>query len=119
MIHRIVIPDWLPFRSNQWTGRHWSVISKMKKETAGFIAAYALQCSVPKAKGRRRVSLVLTLSPRNRQRDKDSADKVFLDACVSAQMLIDDSDRGLEGRVEVTFLKGPKKSTTIILEDVA
>ena len=43
-------------------------------------------------------------------------DKLLLDALVRSRMLIDDSARGVVGRVNVAFARGAKR-TVIVLED--
>ena len=63
------------------------------------------------------MSLRIVLGPRCRQPDRDAFDKALLDALVRAGLLLDDGDRGLAGRVSVTFARGPRKATHIVLAD--
>lgn len=113
----ITIPDWLPPRLNQARGRHWHAEHKLKREAIEFVFFYARLCNVPPATGRRRVTLRVTLEPRRRQPDRDAYDKILLDALTRAGMLLDDSDRGLEGRMEVEFQRGAENKTEIVLEE--
>ena len=46
------------------------------------------------------------LTPRQLQPDRDAFDQLLLDALVGAGLLLNDGDRGLAGRVEVTFRRG-------------
>lgn len=118
MKHVVTIPDWLPPRLNQVRGRHWRAEYRAKKQAAEIVGAYAQQASVPRAKGRRRISLTITLGKGHRQPDRDAYDKVLLDALKRAGLILDDSDRGLEGRMEVEFSRGPTNRTEIFLEDI-
>ena len=119
MQYTLIIPDWTPWRLNQVRGRHWSVEHRAKQETIEMLAMYALIQKVPAAKGRRRISVCVTLAGRMKQPDRDAYDKVLLDSMKRSGLILDDSDRGLCGRIEVTFLRGPERSTTIYLEDCA
>jgi Holliday junction resolvase RusA-like endonuclease len=72
---------------------------------------------VPPAAGKRRVSLTLTLAPRQRGADPDAYRKSLLDALTHAGMLLDDNRQGVElGPVQ--FIRGEHKATAILLEDV-
>lgn len=115
--HTLTIPNWLPPRLNQVRGRHWYAEAKLKKEAIAFIVFYARLCGVPPARGRRRVSLRIVLGPRRRQPDRDAYDKMLLDALCRAGLLLDDSDRGLVGRVDIQFRRGPNCETTITIEE--
>jgi hypothetical protein len=123
-VYRIVIPNWHPRRLNEYRGRHWSAEHRAKNEAEAMVRAYGLLAAhpwaerVPPATGRRRVALTIVLSPRQRPADRDAYDKVVLDALVRCGLLLDDSPRGLDGRVAVRFLVGVKRETWIELEDV-
>src|SRR5262249_28956501 len=100
--------------------RHWSVAHRLRKQTTQLLGVYALQQHVPRATGRRRVSVEVVLAPRMRRSDADSFDKLLLDALVGAGLLLDDSERGLRGRIEVIFRRGTVADwgTVLILEDL-
>src|SRR5262249_43659142 len=102
----LVIPKWRPPLANQWRGRHWNIAHRLRKQSTQLLGVYVLKQRVPKATGRRRVSVEIVLAPRQRQPDRDAFDKLLLDALVGAGLLLDDSERGLAGRVEVTFRRG-------------
>jgi hypothetical protein len=122
-VYRIVIPNWHPRRLNECRGRHWSAESRAKNEAEAMVRAYGVLLRpeaerVPLAAGRRRVALTVVLSPRQRPADRDAYDKVLLDALVRCGLLLDDSPRGLDGRVAVRFVVGVARETWIDLEDV-
>lgn len=120
MIHRLHIPRWRPPLANRWRGRHWSVAHKLRHETQETLAVYARLQRVPAASGPRKVALALALAPRQKQPDADAFDKLLLDALVGAGLLLDDSARGLAGRVEVSFSRCSLEDwgTILTLEDV-
>jgi hypothetical protein len=97
--HRLVIDGWHPARLNQLVGCHWGTRSKRKRVDREVIALEALAQKIPKAMGKRRVSLVLTLAPRQRAGDLDAYWKSLLDALVVAGLLVDDSRHNAECRI--------------------
>jgi hypothetical protein len=115
--HRLVIERWLPCRLNQLVGCHWGTRSKRKRFDREVIAVEALVQRIPKASGKRRVSLVLTLAPRQRAGDPDGYWKSTLDALVCAGLLVDDS-RQWCALGAVRFERGNSRRTAIVLEDV-
>lgn len=115
----IEIPRWHPARLNQLLNSHWGLRSKLKKQDRAIVAGHAggFRSMATKATGRRRVSLVITLAPRQRGGDPDAYWKSLLDALVKNGLLIDDSRTWCElGPVE--YRRGAEMATTIILEDV-
>jgi hypothetical protein len=116
MRHVLDIPGWLPCRLNQLLG-HWRNRHRLKKADRETVGLYARMASIPHAKGKRRVSLVLTLAPRQRAADPDAWWKSVLDALVQADQLVDDNRQWCE-LGSVTFRRGREEATTIILEDV-
>lgn len=118
MIHRIVIQNWRPWPDNKIAGGiHWAVRRKRKEQDANTVGAYALIYRVPPALDKRKVSLVVTLSGRQKPVDPLAYCKSLFDALVKCRMLIDDSQQFVEwGGIE--FRKGKETATEIILEDV-
>src|SRR5215813_10561507 len=102
----LVIPKWQPPRCNRWRGRHWSIAHRLRKQSTQLLGVYALQQHVPRATGRRRVSVEVALAPRMRRSDADSFDKLLLDALQGAGLLVDDGEQSLAGPVEVSFRRG-------------
>lgn len=113
------VDDWAPPTLNSVRGRHWSIEYQAKKHAAEMLAFTSWQQDVPRASVRRRVSLTVTLAGRMKQPDADAFDKILLDALVLCGLLLDDSHRGLAGRMKVKFRRGRPACTKIILEDVA
>jgi hypothetical protein len=116
MRHVLDIPGWLPCRLNQLLG-HWHNRHRLKKADRETVGLYARLAGIPRARGKRRVSLVLTLAPRQRAADPDAFHKSLLDALTACGLLVDDNRQGCE-LGSVTFQRGRQKATTIILEDL-
>jgi hypothetical protein len=114
--HVLTVPNWHPARLNQWDGRHRSVRHRLKKADRVLLGWYARGARVPPARGKRRVSLVIVLGPRQRAPDPDSFWKSTLDALVVAGLLVGDSPRWCELGT-VAFRRGPQRRTEIVLED--
>jgi len=114
--HTLTVDGWHPARLNQLLA-HWAVRARLKRADREMVALHARLAGVPPATGKRRVSLVLTLGPRQRGGDPDAYWKSVLDALVHAGLLLDDNRQGVElGRV--AFRRGEIKATRIVLEDV-
>lgn len=120
MQYRIHIPHWRPPLSNRYRGRHWSVAHKLRREAQEVLGVYARLQRVPAASCRRQVSLAVALAPRQKQFDRDAVDKLLLDALVGCGLLLDDGERGLAGRIEISFSRCalPDWGTILTLEDV-
>jgi Holliday junction resolvase RusA-like endonuclease len=110
------IDCWHPARLNQWDGFHWSKGSRLKKAVRELVTAYALRAGIPRAIWKRRVSLKIILSPKQRAGDPDAYWKSLLDALVHAALLLDDNRQGVE-LGQVTFSRG-ERATEIMLEDL-
>ncbi len=90
---------------------------KLKKSDHEMVAAYAKKDGIPKASGKRRLSLIITLSGRQKEADIDSMNKVALDACVACGLLLGDRAKEAEwGGVE--YQRGLEGGTLLILEDI-
>lgn len=117
MEHTLIITDWHPVRTNEWAGRHWAVKGKLRGGQESMIRVYAMQQSIRLASGKRAVKLLLHGWPTGKFPDRDAYDKLLLDALVNTGLLINDDGKGLEGRVEVEFVRSKERRTTIILRD--
>lgn len=115
--HTLTIDNWHPRRTNEWAGKHWAVRHRMRKAQSQRLWLEAYMQGVPKASGRRRVSLTLHGFARWKFPDADAYDKLLLDSLVEVGLLTDDSCAGLDGRVQVQFVRSPTKKTVLILED--
>ncbi len=118
MSHKLVIEGWHPARLNLLLGGHWSQGHRLKRADRQMIALAAKLQGIPPATGKRRVSLTLTLAPRQRAGDPDSYFKSLLDALTHAGLLLDDNRQGVE-LGKVTFERGPVRQTTVLLEDLS
>jgi len=56
---------------------HWGKRARLKRRDRDLLALFAKLGSVPKATGKRRVSLVLTLAPRQRAGDCPAAGPAY------------------------------------------
>jgi hypothetical protein len=80
--------------------------------------SYAYELQIPKATGKRQVSLHVTLGPRMRRFDADAWPKSVCDALVHAGMLIDDSSKYVEIGPVMFSRNRTGWGTQIILKDV-
>lgn len=113
---RVEIPDWHPARLNQLLRNRW-VRRDLRQLDDDMVAAYCRLAEVTRATLRRRVSLEITLTPRQRGADPDCWWKSVLDALVNCGAIRDDSVRWVElGAVVVR--KGKRRQTIILIEDV-
>jgi hypothetical protein len=117
MIHKITIPYWRPAALNTLMRSHWSTSGKLKKSDANIISAYAFCAGIPKATGKRRVSLEITLTGLQRQTDPDSYQKSTLDGLVKCGMLLEDNAASVEWG-GVSYDRIGEAKTTIVLEDL-
>lgn len=113
--YKLVIQDWNPPLLNKAI-RHWAKAKRLKDATVALLTVEAMNQGVPVAKCKRKVRLTVTLTT-GRTPDKDGYDKCLLDCLVRSGLLTDDNHKGLEGRVEVEFLRAKEKRTVIELED--
>ncbi len=116
MKHVLEIPQWVPHRLNQLLG-HWAQAARRKKQDREFIGIYAHLQRIPKAEGKRRVSLVITLGPKMRSPDKDCWWKSVADALSACGLVKDDSPKWIEFGA-VVYERGPQRATRIELEDL-
>lgn len=116
---KIEIPYWHPITLNKLLS-NWQRAARLKKSDKEIVWGYAwpVLCREGKCKTRRRVDLVITVIPKQRCPDKDSYWKSALDALVACGALVDDSPKWCEPGT-VTFERGPRKKTVIILEDIS
>lgn len=111
----IEIPDFIPAALNQYVGRHWAVMAKMKKHDRLIIGVYCRKFEAATTK--RRLDSHYVLSKGMKARDPDSYYKSQNDALVKARMLVDDSPKWVE-LGNVTYSRGPKKMTILTLTDI-
>ena len=111
----IDIPRWHPACLNQMKG-HWSNGHRLKQIDKAMIAAYST--AIPKAEGKRRVSLHIILDKGQRGPDPDAYNKSLNDALVHAGLLVNDNRQYVEN-APVTYSRDPKGwGSRITLEDM-
>jgi hypothetical protein len=115
--YEFTVPRWHPQPLNKLLGCHWGTRAKLKRADADMIAIYAMQAGVPRATGRRRVVLRLTLGPGQQAADPDAYWKSLLDALARAGLLVDDNRQGVE-LGGVVFDRGVEQAMTVILENL-
>jgi hypothetical protein len=108
--YTLTIPGWHPARLNHLLTGHWRPRYRLKRADADTVAFYARLGGIPRATGKRRVSLRITLGYRQRAGDPDCYWKSLLDALKTAGLIVDDDRFGVD--------LGPERATTILLEDV-
>lgn len=117
MTHTLHIPDFHPAKLNTLLSGHWGKGARLKRADREIIAAYAHQSEIPKATGKRKVSLLLVLEKGQRAADPDASWKSLLDALQACQLIRNDNRQGVElGPVE--FARGERRRTFVMLEDV-
>lgn len=120
VVYRLWIPRWRPATLNQIMRGHWARGAAMKKADRQMVGTYAHYAGIPKATGKRRLTVEVVLGPRHRPCDEDAFAKSLRDACVCAGLLVDDCTKWLEpGPVtQRRPAKGEEWGTLITLEDV-
>ncbi len=116
MAHYVVeIPGFLPVRLNVLLRSHWAKQRRITKGEAEIIACYVRKANVPRAEGKRRLSVRFE-SPRT-PADADGRLKNLQDGLRDAGALRDDSPKWMAlGTIE--SVKGPARLTIITLEDI-
>lgn len=119
MIQTLKILGWHPPRANEFTWKHWRVVSAKKKKAAKVVADWAAVHKLVPATGRRRLDVTIVLAKGQRAPDSDAFDKALRDALVHAGLLMDDNRIGLEATPVVFKRSGTEaKWTEITLTDV-
>lgn len=112
---RIYVEHWQPATINKLLSVHWSTASKIKKEDYAIIALHGRH--IPKATGKRRVTMTIQLGKGQRSCDVDAYFKSALDGLVKCGLLVDDNRQGVE-LMPVQFTRAGNKATEILLEDM-
>jgi len=115
--HTLTIEAWRPTSLNVSLRKHHHARAASLRKLADLIAVEAYRQTIPKAAGRRRVSLRVTLSGRQKPLDGDNAWKQLLDALTRCGLLVDDSAAWCE-LGPVAFERGDATRTEITLEDM-
>lgn len=113
-VYRIVIPNWRPPTLNQLMRGKVKTQIALSKACKAMVAGYGRE--VPRAGGKRKVSLLIELEGRQKEMDADAPWKGLLDALVFCGLLIDDHSRYVQFG-EFEQCRGASQ-TVITLEDV-
>lgn len=115
--HVLRLDGWRPCLLNEFLRMHWARRQRRLRADAQLIGALAVVQGVPKAKGKRRVSLTVLCRTGTTRPDADALLKVTLDCLVRAHLLQDDNPDACEmGGVD--YERAPRKGLVIALEDV-
>lgn len=118
---QIDIPNWHPTPLNKLLSLHWGKASRLKKQDRNLVWAYATKNQAKPATIKRRLTLQINLEKGQRACDPDAYFKSTADALVHCGLLVDDNRKWVEF-APMTFTRlpeGEKRSTSIILEDMA
>ena len=113
----IRLNNWHPTKLNELMNAHWAVRKRKKDFDANCIAFGVAAADVPKAECPRKVKLEIVLGPGERGGDPDCYWKSLLDGLVRCGALVDDSKTWCIPD-SVVFLRGPRRSTVVILENL-
>lgn len=117
MIWTMHIPGWRPASVNQLLQRHWALAAKLKKNDQEVVSRAVMAYGVPRASGKRKVSILILIPKGLRTKDPDAYYKSLLDALVRSGALRDDTRNYVEIS-QPRFGKGEILETFITLEDV-
>jgi len=109
------IDGWMPVPLNKLMNSHWGKASRLKKMDRETIGLFFRE--IPPATRKRRISMLIVLSPKMRAPDPDSFEKSLRDALVQCGVLRNDSHLWVEGQ-PVEFARGKSLVTFITLEDI-
>lgn len=117
----VTIPAWHPVKDNELiTSRHWGKAYRLKQADKRMVW-YSFRVLptrvIPRAKGKRRVTLTIVLGKGQRGGDPSAYWKSLLDALVDCEMLTDDNRQGVE-LMPVAYERAEKPATRIVLEEI-
>lgn len=116
MEYIVHIPNWRPHTTNELLKAHWRTAGRLKSADAQMIGTYCNMNKVPRAEGRRSVSITMTCA-QGRSLDQDAVQKSCLDALVVGGYLVDDSVLWMYF-LGVTIERGKQRATTIRIADI-
>jgi hypothetical protein len=116
--HTLTLGGWQPTRLNVLLRLHWGARLRALRGDADVVAAEAFRQGVPKAAGKRRVSLTVRHRKGVAAPDPDSLWKGLLDALTACGLLLDDDPAHCE-LGPVGYEVAPRRGLVVVLEDVA
>lgn len=120
------IPDWKPVSINDFLGYHGAGLArkmaKAKQLACALVKVYGLQAGIrfvrePDYLPYRRVTLRVEIAGSGRKPDPDNLEKIFLDGCKLAGLIVDDSANWCDFPRPVV-VGGPRTVTYVTVEDV-
>jgi hypothetical protein len=115
--HRLVLDGWRPWPLNRLLRMHWAARGRALRGDAAVVAAEALRQGVPRAAGRRRVSLTVLHRKGRGRPDGDALWKSTLDALVGCGLLLDDGPAYCE-LGPVGYAAAGRRGLVVVLQDV-
>lgn len=117
----IPIDGWRPHALNELMKAYHMRAAQMKRLDRDHVIVFAsmLAKRIPPPTSKRRISLRITLPPRQRRWDIDAFQKSTLDACKHATLIRDDNENWAEWG-GVTYVRNPAAdtcSTVVIVEE--
>lgn len=116
-LHILRITGWRPARLNELISVHWTLKYKRKNADRQRLLIECQNQNIPRAVGKRRLSLVWILGKGDRTPDQDGLHKSLNDGLVLAGRLRDDSPKWLE-LGPTTFRRESEKGIEVTLEDI-
>ena len=117
--YTVHLDDWHPTTLNELIRlRHWGQRKRRKEADMAHLMVACQNARIPKAKGKRRLSLVWHLPKGGKRRDEDNVFKTLNDCLVVLGMLKNDSPVWLE-RGGIEYRREGRKGLTVILEETA
>ena len=113
----VMIEGWHPAKLNQLNVGHWGRRRKLKDIDAKVLANECDRARVSGAIGKRRVTLTITLAPRQRAADPDAYWKSLLDGLKRCGALREDNRHWVETPPPI-FERGPCAKTLLLIEDI-
>ncbi len=117
-IYTLVVARWHPTRLNVLLNVHWAVRGRLRKADDATVKIAAHNAGIPRAVGKRRVSITIVLGPRQRGGDPDTAyQKSCCDALKNAGLIRDDNRQWM-AIDPITYERCKERATRIVLEDI-
>lgn len=115
--HTLILDAFQPHRLNVLLRLHWAARNRALKGDADVVAAEAFRQGIPKAAGKRRVSLTVRHGRSVKAADADALWKSLLDALVKCGLLLDDDPAHCELGT-VGYETAERRGLVVLLEDL-
>ena len=115
----LYLPNYTPTSVNKLLSMHWGSRGKVKRGDMDIIAHFASVQKLPRATGRRKVTIRVVWPRGARMPDPDNIKKVLLDGFVAASLLVDDSIKWCQVEpIEYFRHAGEVREVFAIFEDI-